>query len=351
MPSLNDILGQGRAVQVLRSCIASGRLHHAWVFYGPKGVGKGTTAQAFGATLLEPGLAPNLAGELEPDPDSHTQRMIAAGTHPDLRIVRKELAEYSSDVRVRNSKQKFIPLDVIKEHVVRPAQLGKTAGHGALASRVFIIEEAHLMAHEGANALLKVLEEPAPGVTIILLTDRESHLPPTIRSRCQRVAFAPLDDEAMRAWYTRSGLGLAPDHRDWVLAFAQGSPGEALRAHEAGLYDWAKTLQPLLDRMEQGAFPAELGGTMTKLVEGWANEWVKAHPNASKEAANKDGVRMLMALFASWARRRLHEARNAPERIHRVRAIDLVFETESAIDRNVNIGIAMDNFAAQLARR
>ena len=350
MLSLNDILGQDRALAVLRGCIASGRVHHAWVFHGPDGVGKSTTARAFAGALLEPGLAPNLAGELKPDPDSPTQRLIDAGAHPDLRIISKELAQHSRKDTVRRSKQRSIAVEVIREFLIEPAGLGATATSGAIASRVFIVEEAHLMERESANTILKLLEEPPRGVVLILLTNRESLLLPTIRSRCQRVGFGPLDDASMRAWMSRSGPAMDEARREWTLAFAQGSPGAALEAHESGVYEWATTIQPLLEHMDRGRYPVELGATLAKLVEDWATEAVRGRPNASKDVANKAGLRLLMALFAAWGRKRLRLASDEHERARRLREIDLVAETEASIERNVNPGMALENFVAQLAR-
>ena len=79
----------------ITSAVKSGRVHHAWVFAGPKGVGKYTTAVEFAKILLDPQAGVNLAGEIEADPDGRTSVMIDAGTHPDLHVIHKELALFS----------------------------------------------------------------------------------------------------------------------------------------------------------------------------------------------------------------------------------------------------------------
>src|SRR6266853_6522241 len=70
---LSGIIGQDQAVSGLRAAVQSGRIHHAWVFHGPTGVGKFTTALAFAALILDPTSAPDLSGQIEPDPQSQTQ--------------------------------------------------------------------------------------------------------------------------------------------------------------------------------------------------------------------------------------------------------------------------------------
>ncbi len=78
---MNKILGQSRALDVLQKALKSARLHHAWVFSGPRGVGKFTSAIEFAKILLDPDAAPNLAGELESDPEGRISKMIDAGSH------------------------------------------------------------------------------------------------------------------------------------------------------------------------------------------------------------------------------------------------------------------------------
>ena len=75
-------------------------------------------------------------------------------------------------------------------------------------------------------ATLKLLEEPPAGTVIILVTTREDRLLPTIRSRCQRVAFAPLDDQAMQSWLASADLAVDPESRRWIERFAEGSPDD-----------------------------------------------------------------------------------------------------------------------------
>lgn len=360
LKSLGEILGQDRAVATLRAAIGSGRIHHAWVFHGPDGVGKFTTAVAFAGVILDPTTRPGLSGEVEPEPGSRVHRLIATGQHPDLHIVAKELARYSEEKKVRDAKLMTIPKDVIQNHLLGPASLGSTMP-GGISQKVFIVDEAELMdrsVHNAPvqNALLKTLEEPAPGTVIILVTSHPERLLPTIRSRAQQVAFAPLNDAAMKSWLRAAAAeatelaALDEPARKWVLKFAAGSPGEALMAARTGLHGWHAAAGAMLDDLasgRRGEFPLALGPTMHRLVEDWAVAWVESHKNASKDAANRAAARLMFRMVAGVFRERL-ASRDADERERALRAIDLLREAEQNADASVNMQFVFENWAAQV---
>ncbi len=353
--SLNTILGQERAVATLRASISAGRVHHAWVFAGPVGVGKRTTAEAFAATILDPSTQPNLAGEWEPDPESVVQRLIGEGTHPDLHLITKELARFDDDKNIRERKLITIPKSVVERHLLGPIALAASMRGDSLASKVFIVDEAELLDRSRTdaktqNSMLKTLEEPPPGSVIILVTSAEERLLPTIRSRCQRVVFEALPREAMEKWIGRSGLELSAEERRWLLDFAQGSPGRATLAVEGRMFEWARALEPMLSEAEHGRFAAALGATMAGFVEEWAKKWVEDHQNASKEAANIAGTRHLLSLLAERERRRLRDAAADRDRLERsLRNLDLIENTEKYIAASVTIANSMEALAAGMA--
>jgi len=351
---LADVLGHERAIDALLAAASSDRVHHAWIFAGPPGVGKMTAAVAFAALILDPTTAPGLAGVLAPEEGSPTQRMIAAGAHPDLHIITKELARFSDEKQIRDRKLLTIPKDVIDTHLLGPVALAPTMKSHGVASKVFIVDEAELLDRSLTNApvqnaILKTLEEPPPGSVIILVTSAEDALLPTIRSRCQRVAFGTLNDRAMSAWIERSGLELGAGEREWVLRFAAGSPGRAVLAASSGLYQWAQRLDPMLDQAERGVFPPDLGPTMAALVGEWAEAQVKALPNASKEAANLAAARHLLTMIVERYRAALRTGDEA-ETERALRAIDRVYDAERHLQSHVHSGHALENLAAQLVR-
>ncbi len=349
---MNKILGQSRAVETLRAGLRSGRLAHAWIFAGPRGVGKFTTAIELARIILDPDAdADGVA-----DPDGETSRLIDAEIHPDLHVIRKELAQYSQDAQIRGRKQLNIPIGVLRERMLggmvgekfveAPAYRTPARGH----NKVFIIDEAELLDPVGQHSLLKTLEEPTAGTYLILVTSRPQRLLPTIHSRCRHVAFVPLDDTAMTQWFDSAGLEVSGPERYWIGEFCDGSPGMALLGVQYEFHRWHTTLAPMLEDLAGGRFPTEMGQTMAALIEGFAVEWVKRHDNASKDAANKDGARFMFMILASHANQQLAAAVQRGESTDAsLRVIDLIAEAELQLQAYVNLKQLLENLAIQWA--
>ncbi len=355
---MREIVGQGRAVEILQTAMKSGRVHHAWIFHGPVGVGKFTAALSFAATLLDPTSQAGLDGFIEPEPESTVQGLLKAGTHPDLHVITKELARFSEEKSVRDSKLITIPKDVVEQRLIGPAALRPALSNAALVSKVFIVDEAELLDRSPTNAptqnaILKTLEEPAPRTVIILVTSGEDRLLPTIRSRCQRVVFTPLDEKGMKEWEKSLGREVPGAQRAWLSQYAAGSPGAYLEALDNGLFEWNERLAPMLSATRTGRFVVELGATMAELADGWAKAWVEKRPNASKDSANKDGADRVFRLITEFFRREASTlaGKTGGDRaalLADLAAIDLVRETERHVDANVNLGLAMGNLSSQL---
>lgn len=346
---MQHILGHNRAIETLQAALQAGRLHHAWIFHGPPGVGKRTTAEALAAILLDPDAAPNLAGVIEADPQSRTARLIAAGTHPDLHVVHRGLSSYVSDARTRRGKQTNIPAEVVREFIVDPAA---RSGHNSAsrASKVFIVDEAELLDDNGQNILLKTLEEPPPGTVLILITAHEDELLPTIRSRCQRVAFGPLDDDAMGKWIAAAGFDLPAAQLRWLVHFAQGSPGLATQAVRHGLFEWHETLAPMIRDLQVGAYPAEMGSTIARLIDTHATARQKENPNASKESGNREAADFVFTLLSREIGALLGSAIAAGGDVEpHLAAIELVHEAERQLDSHLNLTQVFENLVIQWA--
>lgn len=328
---------------LVRGAIKAGRVHHAWIFHGPVGVGKFTTALAFGADLLDPVARPGVRGG-----SGEARRLLDSGTHPDLHVITKELAAVCRDDQVRRGVQRNIAKAVLEEFLIEPAARTRMMPGDSLAAKVFIVDEAELLDHHGQNSLLKTLEEPPEGTVIILVTSAEERLLPTIRSRCQRVAFTALDGPAMERWAKCSGVleGLDPKERAFVVQFADGSPGAAALAVGRGIVAWARELEPLLAEADRGRYSPALGAAMASLVEEWAKAQAEEREHASKDAANKAGAAWMLRLLGSRYRRQLAER---PESA--LRAIELVAEAQRQAEASVQVPFVMENFAAQLAQR
>ena len=354
----DPILGQASAVDELRVALRGGRVPQAWIFHGASGVGKTSTAIRFARLLLESEQTPAEIEDFAPPLDSEAAQLIDAGTHPDLKVIRKELAADSDSTRLRASKQSNIPIGVLREHMLGGEVDGKQyeAVHARTpykgVRRVFIIEEAELLDQVGQNALLKTLEEPASRVVIILVTTREERLLPTVRSRCRRVGFRGLDEDAMNAWLDGRPAAVDGASREWLLAFADGSPGRLEMAESSGMLHWSTTVAPGMARLEAGEWPANFADTLHELVDEYAKSVVKADKRASKEAANKAGLAHLAAVLATRLRLGLDASATAgdDEAVERIaRAIERIADAEFQIGRNVNMKFVLAELVAGMA--
>ena len=334
---MQEILGQPKAIDSLTSAITSGRVHHAWVFSGPKGVGKFTTAKWFAQKLLSAEDSP-------------------IENHPDLHIIQKELALSSESKKLREKKLTNIPLDLLRERMIGGQVEGKQYQAAAYLTpvlgngKVFIIDEAELLDETAQNSILKTLEEPPAQTYIILVTSQPQRLLPTIRSRCQHTRFGTLNEQEMSRWLDQADLAINQSQRKWIEHFSDGSPGIAQLASENEFYNWQVTLNPMLGELDDGRYPPQMGQTLAELVETFAKSWVDKHDNASKDAANKDGVRHLLSLLAAHSRKRLGEhAEQSDDCEYWLNVIDLLRDAEQQLYSNVNIKLLLENLVAQWA--
>lgn len=344
--SLDAVIGQKRAVDVLRGAQAGQRVHHAWIFTGPPGVGKFTAACGFAAELLTDRGAKK----------AETVELLRSGSHPDLHIIVKEMAEQSRDDKVRKSKQTSIAKDVVDEFMAEPAARSRVVESDSPVGKVFIVDEAELVQPVSQNAILKLLEEPPLGTVIILVTTDEHRLLPTVRSRCQRVPFFPLDTTALQVWLSGSGLELEGPERDWLLAYAGGSPGQIVSAQKAGLFSWHTKLDKMLTALGAGQSDgtAGLGPAMAVLVEERAKAVQEENEKASKETANRVWCKRMLVFVAERLRRQMiGAARGGPAQAARASALaaalDAVSVAERQLDSNVRYDYVLDNLVAQIA--
>ena len=219
------IAGQDRAVEQFASAWASRKLHHAWLLAGPKGVGKATFANAAARRVLAEAAGPafDLPGLEAPD-DHPIVKLVDAGSHPDMRRLERLVNEKTGNLN-RNIK-----VDQVRELI---EFLGLTA---ALSPwRVVVVDTVDDLEPSGANALLKMLEEPPSNTLYFLISNAAGRLLPTIRSRCRRLEFASLDDAAMTSILETNAPGVAGAELQRIVAMAGGSAGRALAFAELGL--------------------------------------------------------------------------------------------------------------------
>jgi DNA polymerase-3 subunit delta' len=213
-----SLFGHDAAVAAFLDAHRSDRLHHAWLLAGPRGVGKARFARAAALRLLAEaaGPMPELPGLDVPD-DHRIARLVAAGSHPDTMLLERLFREKTKD------HARSISVDQVRGL----SRLFATAPSFS-ERRTVIVDAADDLERAGANALLKLLEEPPADTVFLLVSHAPGRLLPTIRSRCRMLRFAPLGDDDMAA-----ALGRAlPDADDReiasLVAVGEGSPGRAL---------------------------------------------------------------------------------------------------------------------------
>ena len=220
------IVGQEKAVEAFASAWRTRRLHHAWLLAGPKGVGKATFARAAATRVLAEAAGPpvELPG-LETPADHPIAKLVDAGSHPDLLWVE----------RVENPKKPGTLFKNILVNQVR--EIGKSLSLTTSISpwRAIVFDTADELEAAGANALLKMLEEPPANTLFFLVSHAPGRLLPTIRSRCRRLEFGKLGDDAMTSLLSHSLPETNSAEIARLVEYAGGSVGRALAIAELDL--------------------------------------------------------------------------------------------------------------------
>jgi DNA polymerase III delta' subunit len=241
--SFLDLSHQGGAQRALQRAIARERMPHAYIFHGPEGVGKEAMATAVGQRLL---CAAPIRRELAASDVAafgmddvldccgrcEDCRLVAAGTHPDLHSIYRQLHRSHPDSNVRSRKGLELGVDVLRHFLIDRA--GMTPARGR--AKVFIVREAERMNAEAQNALLKTLEEPPGPSYIILLVTAIDRLLPTTLSRCQVVRFGTLPTQFVQERLRACRPELPPAEADWYARLAGGSIGQAIAFADQGLF-------------------------------------------------------------------------------------------------------------------
>ena len=320
MPELLDIVGQDAAITQLQRGLTGTRRPHAYLFAGPAGVGRRTTAVALARTLLceAPAKRSNddrlaefrkNAALVQACGTCASCRMMDAGTHPDFHLVYKELARYHEDSEVRNRVMQGLGIQVIRRFLIDPA--GRRAARGR--GKVFVVRESELMSPEAQNALLKTLEEPPEGVRIVLICRHVERMLPTTRSRCWTVRFGPLPRPFVRDKLVDAGVAEA-EAAFWS-AFTDGSVGRALKLAEQGMYDVKRDLLERLAGLAEGG-EGELADHLIKTTDRLADQAVAESKEAdgaqlARTLALRRGVGVTLELIASAFRDALTAATGA----------------------------------------
>ncbi|HET8749212.1 MAG TPA: DNA polymerase III subunit delta' [Sphingomicrobium sp.] len=219
------ILGQDKAVEQFASAWATRKLHHAWLLAGPTGVGKASFAKAAARRVLADAAGPpsDLPG-IGTDDEHAIVKLVSAGSHPDMRWLE----------RLPKEKGEGLARDITIKQI---RSLGEFMGMTAALSpwRVAVIDSMDELNKEASNALLKMLEEPPANTLFFLVSHAPGRLLPTIRSRCRRLQFEALADDAMTSILEARSPELSAAERQRIVSMSFGSAGRALAFAELGL--------------------------------------------------------------------------------------------------------------------
>ncbi len=328
-----DLINQRHACSLLRGALQSGHVAHAYLFVGPSGVGRLTTARAFAQALLCASGDDDACGRCA------ACRKVENGAHPDLRII-------SPGGRTETgAERRAVGIDQIRE-------LKRDAAYPPYEARwkVFIVEDAEAMRAEAANGLLKIVEEPPPGIVIILIAESISGVIPTLVSRSQVVRFSFVSaSEIAQALTARAGVPAG--RARYLAALSAGRVGAALDAAGTGEEPFERragvvaTLAALMD----GDVVAKLGAAEAVArqrdeVERWLDVallWIRdlvvwQETQDPALLVNLDS----QPAIAEWA------ARSSGDRLRRSAAA--IEEAKTNLRRNLNPRLVLEALFARM---
>lgn len=255
----NEIVGHRKQLDILRAALTAGRLHHAYLFLGPEGVGKRTVARALAKAIHCADLAGDFCGLCV------NCARISDGNHPDVRLI-EPLAD-----------KKEISIQQIRE-IERELNYRSFTGR----RKIVIVDPATLMNLSAQNALLKTLEEPPGDSLIILIAASGGGLLPTVRSRCLPLSFAPLPRQEV-ATFLQSQLGMKTADAVLCAAMGMGSIGAAANLDQDELIEKRRIWSGMLTSLKAGDYRAAMVAAEALAVSReealkflkWAQSWYR----------------------------------------------------------------------------
>lgn len=308
-----EIIGQKKQLEILRLALAGNRLHHAYLFTGPEGVGKRTSALALAMALHCAEKNQDFCGRC-----AECAR-IKGRNHPDVRVI--EPLAGKKEISIQQIRE------VEKELRYRSFSGGR---------KIALIDPATLMNPASQNALLKTLEEPPEGSLLILIGANAGALLPTLRSRCLRLSFGPLAPE-MITHFLISDKGMQSSEAQVLAALSMGSLGAALEMDGQELRERRRVWNGMLSALKAGDYRGAMEAAEAlaasreealKFLE-WAESWYRdlliyavrqkkeglvnldMRPELERQAAQVAVERVLLsAARAAAAARKIHRNLN-----------------------------------------
>ncbi len=361
----SEFIGNEKVVAAIRGMLMRGRVPHAMLFSGQRGIGKYTLARMFAQAANCEKLNDDFCGECaaciaigkladlgplitqglaergaNPDPATVERVPLQLQTHPDV------VAIVPDPVRAQNP----VARPVIRMGQLRAVQRAAYFRPSA-KRRVFILDGAETMAWTNANIFLKILEEPPESATLILLAPNPYRLLDTIRSRCLQFFFAPLAVEAVEG-FLKERSELKPAQQKLAAQLSGGSPGVALTLDLEESVRVRKEVVRLVERAMKGTALGEVFAATAQLAKGEKESFENlldvfysvindllelSHGQRSSQLRNPDLQRELEALSRQatleWV----------------ARAVETLDEFHGRLRRNVSRQLGLDAVAIAMA--
>ncbi|AEI37101.1 MAG: DNA polymerase III subunit delta' [Zymomonas mobilis subsp. pomaceae] len=298
---MSELFGHDQTVKTLYHAEKSGRLHHAWLLAGPRGIGKRLWADKVAAWLLASAVNSDFRKNAPVNniavPDHHpTLSLIKAGSHPDLLRLERLFRDSKEQERARN----------ITVDQVRGIQRLFSTTPALSFRRIVIIDSIDDLERAAANALLKNLEEPPAGTIFLLISHAVTRLLPTIRSRCRILRFQALDDsDVLKA--LRQNLPEANEEELVSLVkISQGAPGYGLKFSGLDIATLDRSMNDLIKKGDSDlSLRSQLAQSLAlKSAQGRYEAFLEQAPaRIAAEAHHLTGERLARAIHL-WEKAR-----------------------------------------------
>ena len=343
----HGIEGHDRVAEQFRQSLARGRMASSFLFVGPPGVGKRAFALKLAQTLL---CETRPESKCDPCETCPACQQVAAGTHPDLMAISKP------------EDRSFIPVELfigkkerrMREGLCHDISLKPFRGGRKMA----IIDDADYLNQEGANCLLKTLEEPPPKSVLVLIGTSLQRQLPTIRSRCQTVRFGALAAEVVADLLLSRGIAAERSEAERLAELSEGSLERAIDLSDPALCEFRQVLLNQLTNLDAGQ--RRLAVELSALVDEAGSE-ARSRRVRSKllfdfcvqfyrglmqrlEGIEIVGDDVLKSAVDSAAARWPHDAETAAA------CLDRCLDAQQQVDRNANQATLLECWLDDLAK-
>jgi DNA polymerase-3 subunit delta' len=313
------LIGHDDNMRVFLSALASGKMHHAWILSGMRGLGKASFAR--------------IAAQKMVDPQGRHASLFAADSHPDLMTIKRLAKEPPKEGEVADDDaelKRSIGVDQI-----RALQLKLTTRPGLSDKRAIIIDCADDFERSAANALLKSLEEPPIGTFFFLISHSSDRLLPTIRSRCQILRFEPLQPGAMEVALAQILPDSDADTRGALARASGGSPGKAIEYMGLDMDRLEAAMTSIIETGDQnGVLRNSLAGQLSlKAAQQRYEAFLRRVPQRIAEKAREIDIAAVAPALDAW------EAAN----ILAARAIGVTLDKQSVIFQMCGLLASLQN--------